>query len=79
MTVRQAVPVILATALVTAFAMATLSPARADAPRTAVCKEFNVFNGDEDKMGAWMNQQLAAGHTQFVYAPVVSVARLCAW
>jgi hypothetical protein len=82
--------VLLALGLGVFVGLAASRPALAEAPlapRSAVCSE-NVRHSSNtpvekanSELERWMNEQLAAGKTQFVYVPTYagSMASLCAW
>lgn len=62
-------------ALAAAVAFAAVRPAAAEAPRTAVCEKKIIGVDWLEKRAAWMNQQLAAGRTGFVF----DGEAICAW
>ena len=67
----RSMPLVLATALITAVVMATLltaGSAHADTPRTAVCKITGAVANQKgaDWVQTWMQEQLAAGKTDFM-------------
>jgi len=65
--------------VVTALVMGAITrPAHADTPRTAECMTAGLNSAQIQKEAkAWMDQQLAAGRTNFV--SIAPTGNLCAW
>ncbi len=49
--------------------------AQTQAPRTAVCQSQGMTGISDKKVEQWMNEQIAAGRTDFITAGTV----FCAW
>lgn len=67
-----------------AFALGAVlaRPSWAEQPRTAECEQFYFIKSPADPLKApeaWMNQQIAAGRSQFAVWGTGAMAGLCAW